>query len=111
MGSGFPQPLNQPFHPLRDTDAWRPPGDMLEFAGVGDIVALIAGAPTIEFHRWFATEKLSDQIEQLEEADGVAGSAADVERLPCLCAHVPLRKQESIDQILHAQDVAHLAAI
>jgi hypothetical protein len=52
-----------------------------------------------------------DAVEQVEQADRVLRSTADVECLPPDAQHVPLREQERIHQVVDEQDVADLLAV
>ena len=54
---------------------------------------------------------LAYQVEQLEQAHRIGGASADVEGLAALGGHVVLSQEESINQVIHTQNVPHLPTI
>jgi hypothetical protein len=91
----------------------RPPAGLaLEGARVGDVVALVAGAPVRRRTPSRAAPfSALDAVEQVLQADRVARPAADVEHAAREAMRVLLGAQEGIDQVVDEQDVAHLHAV
>src|SRR6185312_9559794 len=88
-----------------------PAGCRGELAAVADVVTLVAAAPAGMLHAHRELQPLRHEVEQLEQAQGVRGAAADVECLsgePVDAAH---RQQQRIHQVFDEKDVPHLTAI
>src|SRR3954451_4387251 len=107
----FHEPVVKVAHALPRVYTRAPPGGRGELREVRDVVALVAGAPVLVEDLGPAAMERADQVDQLEERDGVARAAPHVERLAGDRADVLLGEQEGLHQVLHVQDVAHLHAV
>src|SRR5688500_4989980 len=85
------QPGSELEHTAGHVHARGPPGGRAELADVGDVVALVRGAPLIELHAWLAAVDPPDELDQLEQADGVARSPSNIEGLALQGRHAVLR--------------------
>src|SRR5947207_6900928 len=77
--------LQQPVVKVADAGAhvytWTPAGRRFEAGEIRDVIPLVAGAPfLVENFRPAAVER-GDEVEQLEQRDGVRGPAAHIEGL------------------------------
>src|SRR4051794_38854053 len=105
------QPIGQARDAVAHAHRRAPAGHLLELAGVGDEVPLVARPPRVVSDGGGSTDPIADELEQLQEADGVVRSAPDVEHPSRLARHRALRQQQRFDQVVHEQDVADLTAI
>src|SRR3954463_12269152 len=68
------EPVVEAADAFADIDRGAPTGGSLKFGGVGNVVALIAGAPGAESDFGALAMEFGDDVEQFEEADGIAGA-------------------------------------
>jgi hypothetical protein len=52
-----------------------------------------------------------DDLEQLDQADGIGGPAADVEHVPGKLVDARVREQHRVDQVVGVEHVAHLQTV
>src|SRR6266550_8539194 len=101
----------QPAHALLDANPRQPAGRSVKFSDVTDVPALIADPPSAKAEARAAAVQRRDTVDQFEEAKRVFRAAADVEGLAGDVGQALLGRQESIDEIIDEQGVAHLLAV
>src|SRR5690242_7830284 len=101
----------QAAHALLYPDSRQPAGGAVKFSDIAHIPALITHPPSPEGKARAPAVQCRDTVDQLEEAQRVFRSAADVEGLAGDIGQTLLGGQERVDEIIDEQSIAYLLAI
>src|SRR3954463_6684524 len=99
--TGLNQPLVEPSYPFAYVYFRLPAGSLLELGVIRHVVTLVTGPPPVKRKRRTLPVQLPNEPNKLDQADCVGGSATHVECLSGDLAHMLLRQQEGVHQILH----------
>src|ERR1051326_8408657 len=97
----------QAAHALLHPDPRQPTGGAVKFSDIADIPALIPPPPSPEGKARAPAIKRRDTVDQLEEAQRIFRSAADIEGLAGDIGQTLLGGQKRVDEIIDKQSVAH----
>src|SRR5690625_2987319 len=107
----LPHPLIESVDSGRNGGFRFPAGSVGKSANIGDEPRLIAGPPVGKGEVGFNSSYFVDQGDQLEKAEAVFRSAADVEGPAADLVHLLLGQLHRIEQVVDKKNVANLATI
>src|SRR4051794_27602013 len=114
-GRSPPALVGEPAGERRDAGAPRDRGSQLErargAAHVGDVIALIAGPPIGEGQLDRPADQVLDMAQELPQADGVRGPAAEVEGAALHGVDAAPRRNIGLDGVGDVEHVAHLPPV